>query len=121
MQAGTYLTPAAIGYLAGVGCPQVDVYAKPRVSLIVTGDELQPLGTDLHFGQVYESNSIQLNAALQQYDIELEAVIHVRDDAQQLKQAMEQALSTSDVLLLVGGAMAVMMVLAIFLRRPSPP
>lgn len=103
MQAGTYLTPAAVGYLAGTGCAQVDVIRRPRVSLMVTGDELRPLGSELNFGEVYESNSVQLKAALALYGIEVEENLHVRDNVEQLKSTMQRTLAKTDILLLVGG------------------
>lgn len=103
MMPGTYLSPAAIGYLAGVGCTHVHVFAPPRVTVILTGDELRPLGSPLGFGEVYESNSYQLRAALSQLGIREVNVKHVLDDKPQLQQAMEAALAQTDVVLLVGG------------------
>lgn len=103
IQNGTLLTPAAIGYLAGIGCTKVDVYGAPRISLILTGDELKPLGEPLGFGEVYESNSYQLRCALSQLGIHNLEIFHVPDNIEQLKTTMNQALEGADVLLLVGG------------------
>lgn len=103
MRSGTVLTPAAMGYLAGIGCSHIDIFAAPRVAIILTGNELKPLGKPLGFGQVYESNSYQLNSALHQSGIKDSEIFHVQDDVQQLKEVMQQALETCDVLLLVGG------------------
>jgi len=103
MRPGTVLTPAAIGYLAGIGCKEIVVAAPPRVQLILTGDELKPVGTTLGYGEVYESNSHQLNAALRQHgilDVEIQQVL---DDRSQLKAALEVALTQADIVLLVGG------------------
>lgn len=105
IQSGTLLTPAAIGYLAGVGCTHVDVFEAPRVAIILTGDELKPLGDPLSFGQVYESNSYQLRSALNQIGIKDDGIetFHVQDDLQQLKRSVERALEACDILILVGG------------------
>lgn len=103
IQSGTLLTPAAIGYLAGIGCTHVDIYAAPRIVVILTGDELKSLGEPLGFGEVYESNSYQLRSALNQLGMKAKEIFHVPDDVQQLKAAMESALENTDVLLLVGG------------------
>jgi molybdopterin molybdotransferase len=66
---GVLLSPAAIGFLAGIGTTHVKVYPKPVVSIIVTGKELQQPGNPLEHGQVYESNSYSLTTALQQQHI----------------------------------------------------
>src|SRR4029079_5637836 len=51
------LSPAAIGFLAGIGIAEVKVYPNPSISIIITGNELQQPGKRLEQGQVYESNS----------------------------------------------------------------
>ena len=66
---GTSLTPPAIGFLAGMGIASVEVIPNPRVSIIVTGNELQQPGTTQEPGKVYESNSFALQAALKQLHI----------------------------------------------------
>mgnify|MGYP003581615402 CR=1 FL=1 len=60
LEAGALLTPAAIGLLASMGVDIVKVYPHPKISLIITGKELQRPGKPLTFGQVYESNSLML-------------------------------------------------------------
>ncbi len=103
MLPGTSLTPAAIGYLANIGCTEVTVYAPPKIHIILTGDELRATGGRIGYGEVYESNSYQLKAALQQMGISSVECQHVLDDKQQLKQALQEALKTADIVLLVGG------------------
>jgi len=101
--AGHLLTPAAIGFLAGIGCQEVLVYDGPTVGIIVTGDELQELGKSLNFGQVYESNSLQLRAALQQAGIKQVQRYHAPDDPKKLEAVLTAALQDCDLILLVGG------------------
>lgn len=103
LPAGTLLSPPAIGFLAGIGVTNVTVYSTPIVSIIITGNELQTPGEPLAFGQVYESNSWSLSAALQQSGIPDIIVWSVPDDPDQLTAKLEQALSLSQVVLLTGG------------------
>lgn len=103
LPAGTTLSPAAIGFLAGIGIYEVYVYPKPSISIIVTGKELQQPGKALQYGQVYESNSATLTAALQQLNISNVKTITADDDLQILNQILQQALKASDVVLLTGG------------------
>jgi len=97
------LSPAAIGFLAGIGFNKILVYPMPIVSIIVTGKELQKPGTPLSFGQVYESNSYALTSALRRAGIKQINVCQVDDDLEQLKNELSNALALSDIVLLTGG------------------
>lgn len=103
MEKGDFLSPAAIGFLAGIGINEVSVYPMPKISIIVTGKELQQPGKVLEFGQVYESNSFSLTAALKHEGIEQIAVYEADDDLKVLKKTLQIALASSDVVLLTGG------------------
>ena len=103
LEAGTFLSPAAIGFLAGIGITKVNAYPKPTITIIVTGKELQQPGKPLQHGQVYESNSATLKAALQQLNIIDVSVCQADDDLDILKQILQGALKQSDVVLLTGG------------------
>lgn len=103
MERGNLLSPAAIGFLAGIGVNEVSVYPMPKISVIVTGKELQQPGKALEFGQVYESNSYSLSAALKHEGIEQIAVYEADDDLEILKNVLKNAVENSDVVLLTGG------------------
>jgi molybdopterin molybdotransferase len=103
MVRGSLLSPAAVGFLAGIGITTVNVYPLPVVSIIVTGKELQQPGKPLQYGQVYESNSFTLTAALQQLNITHVKVVWADDDLEALTGILKDALAVSDVVLLTGG------------------
>jgi molybdopterin molybdotransferase len=103
MGKGETLTPAAIGFLAGMGINLVKVFPKPRVSIIVTGNELQHPGQPLEYGQVFESNSYTLLSALSQLHIEQVDVNRSNDDPGQLRTLLSAALDRSDLILMTGG------------------
>lgn len=103
MRAGDVLTPAAIGFLAGMGIASIKVYPRTKVSIIVTGNELQHPGEPLQYGQVYEANSFTLLAALEQLHITKVPVQRSPDDLATLQHLLEQALQQSDVVLMTGG------------------
>lgn len=100
---GDHLSPAAIGFLAGIGVTDVRVFPKPSISIIVTGKELQQPGKPLQYGQVYESNSLTLLAALQGLHISEVRVLLVDDDLEKLNDTLQNELALSDVVLLSGG------------------
>jgi molybdopterin molybdotransferase len=103
MQKGELLTPAAIGFLAGLGITRVPVFPFPKISIITTGKEIVKPGADLRFGQVYESNSFTLTAALQQYQVKEVNALGADDNLEQLVSIIGDAFESSDILLLTGG------------------
>lgn len=100
---GALLTPAAIGFLAGLGRIDALVTPLPSVTIIVTGKELAAPGKPLLAGQVYESNSFLLRVALQRININNPTVLKADDDLESLKTLLNQALTQSDLVLLTGG------------------
>nr|WP_068893406.1 gephyrin-like molybdotransferase Glp [Pedobacter panaciterrae] len=103
IEKGSDLSPAAIGFLAGIGIAELSVLPMARVTIIITGAELIKPGTELFFGQVYESNSYSLSAALKAEGLHNLEVLYADDDLNVLTQVLETALSTSDMVLLTGG------------------
>ena len=99
----TVLTPAALGFLAAIGLDRATVYPPPEVTLIITGDELQTPGKELSFGQVYESNSISVAAALRKAGVVNIDIQYARDDPSEVSTSLEIALAKSDLVLLTGG------------------
>lgn len=106
LEAGSYLHPGSVGFLANMGVYEVPVHRRVRVTLIVTGSELVQPGRPLAYGQVYEANSYSLRAALQHLPVQLLQVLHVPDQLSPTIQAVENALIQSDVVLLTGGVSA---------------
>lgn len=103
MAHGSLLSPAAIGFLAGIGITAVTVFPMPKVVIIVTGKELQKPGSELTFGQIYESNSYSLSAALKSEGITEISIVQADDDLEILTRILESALLKNDVILLTGG------------------
>lgn len=100
---GSLLSPAAVAFIAGLGITEIKVIPDPRFSIIVTGNELQKPGNKLEYGQVYESSSYSLQAALQQVTNGEVKFFYCNDELDKLISMLEQALKNSDVVLLTGG------------------
>ena len=79
LEKDSVLTPAAIGFLAGIGITDVRIYPNPSITIIITGNELQQPGKPLQHGQVYESNSFALKAVLKQLYINNVEVFYATD------------------------------------------
>lgn len=100
---GTRLSPASLGLLAGVGVSAVPVHKKPRVAIVVTGDELKAAGEELSRGQIYESNGLMLRAALKDKAYADTFVLKAEDKLDNLTKTLEKAFETADVVLVSGG------------------
>lgn len=103
LEKDSVLSPAAIGFLAGIGVTEVTVYPNPSVSIIITGNELQQPGKTLQHGQVYESNSFALAAVLQQLQVRNVQILHAIDKPDEVTETLKKALQQSDIVLLTGG------------------
>lgn len=103
VSAGTQLGPGSLGFLASLGLAEVRVYAAPKTGIIITGKELVTPGNPLLMGQVYESNSVTLRAALAEGGIVPNFVTMVDDKADLTYKAIDNALNSCDLLLITGG------------------
>ncbi len=103
LHANEHLTAGAVGFLTALGITEVSVYKKPFISIIITGNELQQPGKELQYGQVYESNSFMLKAALQQMHFDDVKIYHADDNLERLTSTLDACLNNSDVVLLCGG------------------
>jgi molybdopterin molybdotransferase len=100
---GSRLTPAALGFLAGLGKTHISVHSIPSVAIIATGKELQSPGQELSFGQVYESNSYALSAALKRAYVSEISLYSADDNLEELTAVFQEALQKHDLVLLTGG------------------
>ena len=103
LEAHTALTPASIGLLASLGIATVSVIQRPRVAIVVTGNELVTLGETKNEVQVYESNSLALQAALEGLGLEVASVLYASDDPDQTVTRLAEALQEADLVLISGG------------------
>lgn len=102
LTAGTEITPGVIGVLATVKQSQVQVYRRPRVAILSTGNELEDMDDPVDPNKIPNSNSYALMAQVQALGIEPKLLGIARDDPAELKAYLQRGLSF-DVLLVSGG------------------
>lgn len=103
LPANVQITPPVIGLLASLGLISARVYRRPKVAIVVTGNELISPGQTLAPGQIYESNSYSLAAALRALGCEPITVHCVADSLPATKEALANALAQADILITSGG------------------
>ena len=105
VEQGTRLTPASAALLASIGAARVPVFARPRVAILPTGDELVDIHDSPAPWQVRNSNSHALAAQVRRAGGEPVPLPPVRDTLEETAGALEAALK-QDLVLLSGGVSA---------------
>jgi len=103
LRRGEVLTSRETGVLAAIGVSGVPVWRRPRVAIISTGDEIVAPGTAMQPGKVYDSNGRIISDAVRELGGQPVELGIVPDDLARLRQRLQDALSTCDVVLLSGG------------------
>ena len=101
---GKCLDYADIGILASAGIEEVDVYQKPRVAFISTGDEVSELGQPLPFGKIYNSNKYAILGRVKELGYEVTYTNHEKDCVSGIAQKIKKSLEVADVIITTGGA-----------------
>ena len=103
MQAGTALNASRLGALAALGLTGVDIYAKPRVAILSTGNEIVDPGEPLAPGQIYDINRVTLSAVVGEHGgiaVPYRTAVDTLDD---LSRAVDECLE-QDLLVFSGGS-----------------
>jgi molybdopterin molybdotransferase len=103
LQPGDVLNPSRIGALAAVGSLDVDVYAKPRIAILSTGNEIVEPGQPLGPGQIYDINRFTLSAIISAHGGVAVILPAAQDTIEALSAAIDSALA-EDLLVFSGGS-----------------
>ncbi|MFB7634090.1 molybdopterin molybdotransferase MoeA [Streptomyces sp. NPDC056149] len=100
LAAGTPVTPAVLGLAAAAGYDELSVHPRPRVEVLVLGDELLRSGLP-EGGRIRDALGPMLVPWLRALGAEAAAPRHLGDDAEALHDAL--AASTADLIVTTGG------------------
>ena len=102
----TAITPAAIGSMLAGGVLEVNVFARPVVGIIPTGDEVVPPTADPNPGDVLEFNSSIFSAMLEEWGALPRTFPIVKDVKEDIRAAVEAAAGQCDIVILNAGSSA---------------
>jgi len=103
---GHLLRPTDLGAMAQAGVTHVDVRRRPKVAIIPTGTELVLPGQGLKPGKIIESNSLVLAGLVEEWGAKATRRSPTPDDYDQLKEAIHDAVSEHDIVVVNAGASA---------------
>jgi putative molybdopterin biosynthesis protein len=103
LRQGQLLTSRDTGVLAAIGVANVNVWRKPVVAILSTGNEIIAPGDTMQPAKVYDSNAQVLADAVRELGGEPRQMGITHDDVTALRVRLQQALAFADVVLLSGG------------------
>jgi putative molybdopterin biosynthesis protein len=103
VRAGQVITSREIGMLAAIGRVSVEVYRKPLVAIISTGDEIVAPGEPIWPGAVYDSNAAILAAAVEEVGGTPQRFGICPDNEDALLRLLDEAVASCDIVVMSGG------------------
>lgn len=103
LEAGAVFTPARLGAVTAIGLTHVDVFARPRVAIMCTGDEVVSPGQPLRPGQVYNVNRYTLEALVRRHGGDPVIIPTTGDSLAALDASLALA-RTCDIIVTSGGS-----------------
>ena len=101
---GSKIGYAEIGIMAELGMVQVEVFMKPRVAILATGNEILDFGEHkTSSAQIRSSNHVTVEAILRQMGCETMRFKLIQDDRPLIEERLLQALKWSDIVITTGG------------------
>ena len=103
LRAGEILNPSRIGALAALGLIAVEVYQRPSIAILSTGNEIVEPGATLRPGQIYDINRFTLSTIIAEHGGSPVAYQTAQDTLDDLERAINRCLS-EDVMVFSGGS-----------------
>jgi putative molybdopterin biosynthesis protein len=103
LRQGTPLTSRDTGVLAAIGVAAVDVWRRPIVAILSTGDEIIPPDEPMRAARVYDSNAQVIADAVRELGGHPHRFGIVPDDIDRLRARLREAIGLADIVLLSGG------------------
>jgi molybdenum cofactor synthesis domain-containing protein len=103
VHAGAPLNPSRIGALAGAGLTEVEVYARPSVAILSTGNEIAAPGSTLGPGQIYDINRFTLETVVRRHGGIAAPQPVAADTVEELGAALDAA-RAQDIIVFSGGS-----------------
>ncbi len=105
-ESGMRLRPGDIGGLMALGQTEIEVFKRPSIGIVSTGDEVVPPEEKINIGQVRDINSYTLSSLVEKNNCIPIRYQIVPDDAAKLSETMQKAYSENDLVIVTAGSSA---------------
>lgn len=99
----TKLNSIHLGVLSSMGIDFVEVYKKPRIKILVTGNEVTRAGNSLEDGKIYDTNGIMLSSRLKELGYTCEVLNILEDNIDDVGDLIISEMDDFDLLITTGG------------------
>ncbi|MEM2393742.1 MAG: molybdopterin molybdotransferase MoeA [Candidatus Bathyarchaeia archaeon] len=103
VKAGTRLRPPHLGLIASLGVAEVEVYEKPKVAVLATGNELVEIGGKPGRDQIFEANRLIISGLCRELGAEPVDLGIAKDDVEEISVRVRQGLEEADMVVTTGG------------------
>lgn len=103
VKTGTRLKPHHLGIIAAFGMSEVEVFQKPKVAVLATGNEIIRVGDKIRENKVFDSNRVVLTALCNELGAEVIDLGIARDDMEEISQKLNNGLRRADAVMTSGG------------------
>ena len=97
------INPASIGLISTVGINNINIIRKPKIAIVITGDELIKTTDKIQNAKIFESNSSMLYGALNKYGYNDINIYFTKDNKKQTELTISKAINENDLILVSGG------------------
>ena len=106
LKKGDFLNPGKIGVLLSQGFETIEVYKKPTVGIVSSGNEITIQGEELEYGKIYDVNGGMIKSDAISCGADAKFLGVMRDDYDEVKQKITESLNEVDILFCSGGTSA---------------
>ena len=106
LKKGDFLNPGKIGVLLSQGFETIEVYKKPSVGILSSGNEITLQGQELEYGKIYDVNGGMIKNDAVSCGADARFLGVMRDDYDEVKEKIINSLKEVDVLFCSGGTSA---------------
>ena len=103
VKTGTRLKPHHLGIIAAFGISEVEVFQKPKVAVLTTGNEIIRVGDKITENKVFDSNRVVLTALCNELGAEVIDLGIARDDMEEISRKLNNGLRKADAVMTSGG------------------
>jgi len=100
---GSRLNPYHIGLAAALGYSRLKVVEKPKIGILVTGNELVEVGMPLLNNLIYDSNKIMISAECRDLGAQTTDYGIAKDNTEEIAEKIQKALKSNDAVITTGG------------------